>query len=145
MRKLLLIIITLVCALSLGAQTNISRPSWLTRLPRAPRNAMYYYRVTTAEARTYDQAYAKAFATAIQESRWKLGVAVNINTSEEEQAQDIINNINVQPSQVRLQLNKVCEHIENSTINMNVRVSILWQVARYGNVDPQFDEFTDCQ
>ena len=145
MRKLLLIIITLVCALSLGAQTNISRPSWLTRLPRAPRNAMYYYRVTTAEARTYDQAYAKAFATAIQESRGKLGVAVNINTSEEEQAQDIINNINVQPSQVRLQLNKVCEHIENSTINMNVRVSILWQVARYGNVDPQFDEFTDCK
>ena len=94
MRKLLLIIITLVCALSLGAQTNISRPSWLTRLPRTPRNAMYYYRVTTAEARTYEQAYAKAFATAIQESRWKLGVAVNINTSEEEQAQDIINNIN---------------------------------------------------
>lgn len=145
MRKLLLIIITLVCALSLGAQTNISRPSWLTRLPRAPRNAMYYYRVTTAEARTYDQAYAKAFATAIQESRWKLGVAVDINTSEEEQAQDIINNINVQPSQVRLQLNKVCEHIENSTTNMNVRVSILWQVARYGNVDPQFDDFTDCK
>lgn len=145
MRKLLLIIITLVCALSLGAQTNVSRPSWLTRLPRAPRNAMYYYRVTTAEARTYDQAYAKAFATAIQESRWKLGVAVDINTSEEEQAQDIINNINVQPSQVRLQLNKVCEHIENSTTNMNVRVSILWQVARYGNVDPQFDDFTDCK
>lgn len=145
MRKLLLIIITLVCALSSGAQTNTSRPYWLTRLPKAPKNAMYYYRVTTAEARTYDQAYAKAFATAIQESRWKLGVAVDINTSEEEQAQDIINNINVQPSQVRLQLNKVCEHIENSTINMNVRVSILWQVARYGNVDPQFDDFTDCK
>ena len=145
MRKLLLIIITLVCALSLGAQTNVSNPKWLKQLPIAPRNAMYYYRVTTAEARTYEQAYAKAFATAIQESRWKLGVAVDINTNEEEQAQDIINNINVQPSQVRLQLNKVCEYIENSTINMNVRVSILWQVARYGNVDPQFDDFTDCK
>lgn len=145
MRKLLLIIITLVCALSLGAQTNVSNPKWLKHLPIAPRNAMYYYRVTTAEARTYEQAYAKAFATAIQESRWKLGVAVDINTNEEEQAQDIINNINVQPSQVRLQLNKVCEYIENSTINMNVRVSILWQVARYGNVDPQFDDFTDCK
>lgn len=145
MRKLLLIIITLVCALSSGAQTNVSRPSWLTRLPRSPRNAMYYYRVTTAEARTYDQAYAKAFATAIQESYWKLGVAVDINISEDEQVQDIINNINVQPSQVRLQLNKVCEHIENSTINMNVRVFVLWQVARYGNVEPQFDDFTDCE
>lgn len=145
MKRLVIVILTLVCAFSLEAQTNASRPSWLTRLPKAPRKAMYYYRVTTAEARTYEQAYAKAFAAAIQESRWKLGVAVDINTNEEEQQQNIINNINVQPSQVRLQLNKACEYIENSTVNMNIRVSILWQVARYGNVDPQFDDFTDCE
>lgn len=145
MRFLLSIIMTLVCAFSSEAQTNVSNPKWLKHLPIAPRNAMYYYRITTAEARTYDEAYAKAFERAIQESYWKLGVAVDINTSEDKQAQDIVNNINVKPSQVRLKLNKVCEHIVKSTINMNVHVFILWQVACYGNVDPKFDDFTDCE
>jgi hypothetical protein len=134
----------MVCALSASAQTS-ALPSWVKHLPKAPRKAMYYYRVTTAEARTYEQAYAKAFATAIQESRWKMGVVVDLNASEEQYANDILTNINVQSSQIRLQLNKACEHIATNSYNMNTRVYILWQVAKYGNVDPQFDEFTDCR
>ena len=145
MRRLFVCIFSLVWVVGMMAQANVSKPYWVKKVPKAPRSAMYYYRMTMAEAKTYDEAYAKAFAIAIHESRWKLGVTVDLNTSEQTILENVINDISLQTSQVRLPINKVCEYSENSSVNMNIRVYVLWQVARYGNVDPEFDDLDRCE
>lgn len=130
-----------VCLLTATAQT--SRPSWLLQLPEAS-NSSYYYRVTSAEARTYEKAYAKAFAMAILESSWKLGVTVDTKADVQTLEQGILDNIAVQQTQMVLPLNKVCEYEERPNSSMNVRLYILWQVAAEGNKKPQFEPFNKC-
>ncbi len=121
-----------------------AKPSWITRLPES-NSSFFYYRVTFAQDKSYDKAYSKAFAKAILESQWKLGVKVqeaDINTLEE----DITKSLNVSSKNVgSLALNKVCEWIEPINIKQEVRVYILWQVAKYATVDPNFEEFTNCE
>lgn len=145
MKRIIILIISMVWGLTMSSQTIGSKPTWLKHLPKAPRRAMYYYRVTSAEAKTYEEAYSKAFAIAVYESRWKLGVAVDLNMGVDEHEKEIRNSISIEPSQIRIPLNKVCEFQENSPVNMNIRVHILWQIAKYGNVDPDFDDFTNCE
>lgn len=144
MKRLVFLLMTMVWAFNLSAQTIVpNRPSWITHLPVAKKKAGYYYRVTTAEARTYQQAYSKAFATAILESAWKMGVAVDVNSNAEAIQQNISESINVDNRQMRIPLNKVCEFVEE-TASMDIRIFVLWQVAKSGNVDPQFDDFCNC-
>lgn len=145
MNRFITFIIAIVLGINLSAQTIVNnRPSWITKIPVAKKNAAYYYRVTSAEARTYQEAYSKAFATAILESAWKLGVAVDVNSNAESLQQNISQAINVDNRQMRIPLNKVCEHSEAAS-SMNVRIFVLWQVAKYGNVDPDFDDYCNCQ
>lgn len=136
--------IPLVWALVINAQTN-GRPYWITNLPSAKENSKYYYRVTQGDGRDYDKAYAKAFARAIMESSWKLGVEVNTTDDLATIEKGITNNVKVIDSHMTLPMNKVCEYIETLTETRGVRVFILWQVANYGNVLPNFDEFTKCE
>ena len=92
----------------------------------------------------YDKAYANAFAKAVLESSWKLGVEVNTQNDLQTIESNIMSNISVEKSTMILPLNKVCEYVEPQSGRMGVRVYILWQVAKYGNVRPNFEEFTDC-
>lgn len=144
MKKVYIISILLVWALTIGAQTN-SRPYWITQIPSAQVGSKYYYRVTQGEGIDFDKAYAKAFARAIMESSWKLGLEVNTTDDIQTIEQGIMNNIKVASSQMTLPLNKVCEYTEKLVETRGVRVYILWQVASYGNVLPNFDEFTKCE
>ena len=121
----------MVWGLTMSSQTIGSKPTWLKHLPKAPRRAMYYYRVTSAEAKTYEEAYSKAFAIAVYESRGKLGVAVDLNMGVDEHEKEIRNSISIEPSQIRIPLNKVCEYQENSPVNMNIRVHIHVHVHVY--------------
>lgn len=136
------LILCLYYPLSLHAQA-IATPYWITKPPLS-KSDDYYYRVTSAEGKTYNDAYVKAFSMAILESQWKLGVKVqkvnNIDTIE----QDITKSINVESVNMKLPLNKVCEYVEPLYTSNGIRIYILWQVARYGNVDPKFDDFNDC-
>lgn len=136
------IVLLFVCAAA-AAQTG-GRPSWLTKLPE-PGNDSYYYRVTMAEARTYEKAYAKAFAMAILESSWKLGVVVDTKADVQTLEQGILDNISVQQSQMVLPLNKVCEHTEQLNSSMNIRLYVLWQVASSGSTKPQFEPINSCR
>ena len=120
-----------------------TRPSWLTNLPES-NNDSYYYRVTMAEDRTYEKAYAKAFAMAILESSWKIGVAVDTKADVQTLEKGVLDNINIQEKQLVLPLNKVCEYEEYPSKSMNVRLYILWQVASKGNVPPRFEPFNNC-
>ena len=106
---------------------------------------MYYYRVTRGEGDNYDKAYANAFAKAILESSWKLGIEVNTSDDLQTIEQGITENISVASSRMVLPMNKVCEYIEPTSGKMGTRIYILWQVAKYGNRVPNFDEFTKCE
>lgn len=146
MKKILIIVMSVVWAFNLSAQTIVRQlPSWVTVMPKTPRRANFYYRVTCAEAPTYQEAYSKAFATAILESSWKLGVAVDVNMDMKSLEQSISNSIDVINRQIRIPLNKVCEYSEEASTSMNIRVYVLWQVAQTGNSDPGFTEFCNCR
>lgn len=126
-------------------QASDSRPYWIQNRPQTDSNCMYYYRVTQGEGATYDKAYANAFAKAILESSWKLGVEVNTTDDLQTIEQGITNNISVEASHMVLPLNKVCEYTEPLSGKMGLRIYILWQVAKYGNRVPNFEEFTNCE
>ena len=120
-------------------------PYWVNNRPNTESSSMYYFRVTKGEGNNYDKAYANAFARAILESSWKLGVDVNTTDDLQTIENGINENISVSASQMSLPLNKVCEYTEQLSGRMGIRVYILWQVAKYGNRSPQFEEFTKCE
>ena len=72
---------------------------------------------------------------------------VEVNTTDDLNTieKGINNNISVGTSSMVLPLNKVCEYIEPLSGRMGIRMYILWQVAKYGNRAPNFDEFTKCE
>ena len=122
-----------------------NKPYWITNRPQTETTCMYYYRVTQGEGSNYDKAYANAFAKAILESSWKLGVEVNTTDDLNTIEKGINANISVGTASMVLPLNKVCEYIEPLSGRMGIRMYILWQVAKYGNRAPNFDEFTKCE
>ncbi|MBQ9638957.1 MAG: hypothetical protein IJV22_05320 [Bacteroidales bacterium] len=133
----------MLCANHLMAQDS-ERPSWLLTTP-TPGNSTYYYRVTHAEAPTYEKAYAKAFAMAIMESSWKLGVVVDKKDDVAALERGITASINTSDMQMRLPLNKVCEWRERSRTSAGTHLYVLWQVAVAGNIKPEFEPFSDCR
>lgn len=143
MKKITLSLLLLVWALVSSAQTN-SRPYWINQLPSVSSSGQYYYRVTQGDGVDYDKAYAKAFARAILESSWKLGVEVSKTNDLQSIENGITENVKVADMRMKLPMNKVCEYTEKLEERRGVRVFMLWQVAKYGNVLPNFEEFTKC-
>jgi hypothetical protein len=130
------------CALSIGAHAN--KPIWIGQIPVAQNNT-YDYKVTIGEAKTYDEAYAKALARAILETSWKVsGVTVKVNDDLSHIESDITQSLETISKEVRLRINKVCEYIERPTGSMQVRVYILWQVPIDGYNAPKFESF-NCE
>jgi len=144
MKRLSFIILALGWVLLCNAQSPASKPYWIQNRPQTDSKCMYYYRVTRGDGENYDKAYANAFAKAILESSWKLGVEVNTSEDLQTIEQGITENISVASSRMVLPMNKVCEYIEPTSGKMGTRIYILWQVAKYGNRIPNFDEFTKC-
>ena len=124
---------------------SFGKPYWIDNPPQPQAEGNFYYRVTVAEERTYDKAYAKAFARAILESSWKLGVAVNTKDDVKTLESNITDNVNVASQTMNIPMNKVCEYIEEVENSSNLRVFMLWQVATYANLKTQFEPFTKCK
>lgn len=140
-----LVIIAIMVLLTPTFAWALGEPSWLKHLPKSS-NDTYYYRVTKAEAQTYDEAYSKAFSMAILESQWKIGVKVNKSDDIQTIEETLNSNLTLQSSNMKLPLNKVCEFEKASpNISNGVVLYILWQVARYGNVKAEFDDYLDCE
>ena len=143
MKRAVLFIVFVGWAFVLSAQPS-RLPSWITKKPK-PSNTTYYYRVTLGEGINYDKAYANAFAKAILESSWKLGVPVDNQDDLKTVEDGVYDNITIGKTQMNLALNKVCEHMEPLQAKVGVKVYILWQVASSGLVSPFFDDFNDCE
>ncbi|MBP5709936.1 MAG: hypothetical protein J6W84_03060 [Bacteroidales bacterium] len=143
--KNILLILPLFALVVCGSAQSERRPYWIGNMPAAQDNSYYYYRVTQGDGLDYDKAYAKAFARAIMESSWKLGLEVNTSDDLQTIEKGVADNIKIASSHMTLPMNKVCEYTEKLVETRGVRVFILWQVAKYGNRDPKFDEFTKCE
>lgn len=116
-------------------------PPWVYTLPVSG-NDTYDYKVTQAEAKTYDEAYSKALARAILEISWKVsGVTVKVNDDLEKIEQDITHSLETISKEVRLHINKVCEYSDRPPGSMQVRVYILWQVPKDGYTVPVFEPY----
>lgn len=121
----------------------LGMPKWVKHLPTAG-NETYYYRVTKAEGKDYEEAYKKAFSMAILESQWKLGVKVTKADDAKTIEQTLQQDLNLRTTAMNLPMNKVCEY-EQAGSNGGIVLYCLWQVACFGNVKAEFENYLDCE
>ena len=129
------------------AQTD-ELPQWVTELPASNPQKHYYYRVTMGEGDTYDKAYANAFAKAVMEAKWKLGVRVNMSDDMAALEGKITTAINVEEQSMSIPINKVCDYWEEfrpAASTKKVRIYVLWQIADDGRFEPRFEDYTHCK
>lgn len=119
-----------------------SMPDWVRNRPRSG-NDTYYYRVTMGEGNSYNMAYSDAFAKAILESSWKLGVQVTTGDDIETIKNSIHENITVGKVESNIPINKVCEYVEQRS-SKQYRVYCLWQIGASGKF-VIFDEYDNCK
>lgn len=136
-------LITILAILMPAFGWALGMPKWVKHLPGAG-NGTYYYRVTKAEGKDYEQAYVKAFSMAILESQWKLGVKVSKTDDAQTIEQSLQQELTLKSSNMNLPMNKVCEY-EQASPNGGVILYCLWQVATYGNVKAEFENYLDCE
>lgn len=130
------------------AQIDRDMPQWVTQLPASNPQKHFYYRVTVGEGATYDKAYANAFAKAIMEAKWKLGVRVNVSDDMAALEGQVTSAIDVQEQTMAIPINKVCDYWEEfRPVNTakQIRLYVLWQIADDGRFEPRFEDFTNCQ
>ncbi len=118
-----------------------STPHWMKHRPKAE-NGTYYYRITIGEGTTYNVAYSDAFAKAILESSWKIGVQVTTTDDLETIKNNIQENISIGTVESNIPINKVCEFVEQLS-STKYRVYCLWQIGVPNKV-VLFDEFYNC-
>lgn len=142
------IILHLLCiVVTMAAQPGRTLPYWVKELPQADANKHFYYRVTMAEAATYDKAYANAFAKAAMEAKWRLGANVSFTDDIKSLENSVTEGVNVSQESINIPINKVCDfweevHVVKATF---IRIYVLWQIAEDGVRKPQFEDFYKCQ
>ena len=139
--KQLILIIFAFSIPAFGWALGTSR--WVKHIPQAG-NATYYFRVTKAEGKSYEDAYVKAFSMAILESQWKLGVKVSKTDDIQTIEKAVTSDLNLRSSNMILPMNKVCEY-EQASPSGGVILYCLWQVASYGNIQVEFENYLDCE
>ena len=140
-KKRIFLLVMFACTLH-GVYAN--KPAWISNLP-IPTNKTYGYKVTHAEAKTYDEAYSKALARAILETSWKItGVTVKVNDDLGNVEQNITKSLKTITKEVRIHINKVCEYSDRPTSSMQIHVYILWQIPIDGYTTPKFEQY-NCE
>jgi hypothetical protein len=94
--------------------------------------------VSQATAKTEEAALKKAFATAIYESAFAIGIAVDISKLEK-MSED---STNIALSKfVNIPVNIVCRHVELLDTQVGYRAYVLCQVANDVKVKPKYKTF----
>jgi hypothetical protein len=132
-RRLMLIVICYCFVVLCYAQSN---PEWLRVLP--PRTETYYYRVSQAIAKTEEAALKKAFAMAIYESAFALGISVDLQKLE--QMSDDSSSLSLS-RYVNIPINVVCRYVEETFSPKAYRAYLLCQVANKAGTIPKYKTF----
>lgn len=115
-------------------------PAWVSKVP-VPGNNTYLYSVESGTATTELEARNQAIVRVFQTMALRLGMPVNSQAISKAVQQGEA--IEVISTSYNLPINKVCEYTER-VMGGGFRVYVLCQVARVGNIMPQWDVFTDC-
>ena len=115
-------------------------PAWVFKMP-VPGNNTYLYSVESGTATTELEARNQAIVRVFQTMALRLGMPVNSQAISKAVQQGEA--IEVISTSYNLPINKVCEYTER-VMGGGFRVYVLCQVARAGNIMPQWDVFTEC-
>lgn len=127
--------ILLLVLMSIVAEAQ-TVPAWVYSPPS--RSETYYYRVSQGIGQTEEEAETRAFATAIMESAFAIGVPVDIRQLERLDRDSML----VAASRyVKIPINKVCTYTETLITRRGYRAYVLCQVANDARVIPQFKSY----
>jgi hypothetical protein len=133
MKQLLLLLFVEFYSLSAFSQYI---PQWLYYTPT--KTDTYYYRVSHATAQTEEIALKKAFATAIYESAFAIGIAVDIRELERISEDSALVSLS---RYVNIPVNLVCQYAEELTTRRGYKVYVLCQVANNVKMKPEYKTF----
>ena len=134
------IILMFMCASVFCAMAqNTDRPGWTANTPKAGNNT-YLYVVERASGTSENEARNNALAQVYRTTMMRIGAVVSwdeINKSL--QSGEDWGTVSMK---YNIPVNKVCEYIEQ--VQNGYMVIVLCQVAKSGNVYPEWDEFSGC-
>lgn len=133
-------LIFLLAAVSCAMAQNTDRPGWTYNTPKAGNNT-YVYVVERGGGTTVNEAINNALLKVLRTTMMRIGAVV----SWDEVSNSLQNggDWGTVAMKYNIPVNKVCECVEQKT-DKGYRVAVLCQVAKSGNVYPDFDEFTGC-
>jgi len=102
------------------------------------RTSTYYYRVTKGTGLTQEFAERQAFAMAIMESAFAIGIPVDMKRLEQMESDSLLIEIS---QYVRIPINKVCVYVEPLITRRGYRAYVLCQVAKDARITPDFKTF----
>lgn len=120
------------------AQEN--RPGWLDNKPTAS-NSSFVYVVERGGGTTVNEAINNALVKVLRTTMMRIGAVVSWD--EVNSALQKGEDWGSVAMKYNIPVNKVCEYVERKTEKGYI-VAVLCQVAKGGNVYPEFDDFTAC-
>ena len=144
-KRFTLFIIALIHVCLAFGQAGREFPKWVSHIPASSPQNNYYYRVTMGEGRTYDKAYANAFAKALMEASWKHGVRVNAKDDMAALEKSITESISIEDHTMKIPMNKVCDYWEQLYSPNRIRLYVLWQISNSAIKETKFEEFNNCE
>lgn len=144
MKKLLLLLVFGAITLTAAAQMThrpVFRPDWVFQAPR-PSNATYLYVVEHGEGNTKREALNQALGRVFQSTANRIGQA--ISTEEINKAVQAGTDYEVIARNMKVPINKVCEFPVQDTLTNSWTMYILCQVAKAGNIVPEFEATDEC-
>lgn len=145
MRKFILLLFLGLLALTVSAQTMtkkpVFRPNWVFEAPR-PGNGTYLYVVEHGEGNTKREALNQALGRVLQSTANRLGQIVS--TDEINKAVQEGTDYEVISRKMKVPINKVCEFPVQDTITNSWTMYVLCQVAKAGNITPEFEATDEC-
>ena len=144
MKKLFLL--TLFGAFALTATAQMTRrpqfrPDWVFEAPR-PGNATYLYVVEHGEGNTKREALNQAIGRIFQSTANRIGQT--ISTDEINKAVQAGTDYEVIARNMKVPINKVCEFPIQDTLTNSWTMYVLCQVAKAGNIIPEFEATDEC-
>lgn len=119
----------------------VFRPDWVFEAPR-PSNGTYLYVVEHGEGNTKREALNQALGRVFQSTANRIGQA--ISTDEINKAVSAGTDYEVIARNMKVPINKVCEFPVQDTITNSWTMYVLCQVARTGNITPEFEATDEC-
>lgn len=138
MKQLFLAIILTLSVCTMRAQQE-DQPGWTYNLPKAG-NSTYMYVMEKAGGTTQAEARNNAIARVYQSTMMRIGAVVSwdeVNGAIQQGADWATVSM-----KYNIPVNKVCEYTEK--MPNGFLVTVLCQVAKSGNVYPEWDEFSGC-